>query len=55
MLALGKKILNIYLGNFFAEGYHAGLRQSLFLFFLKNSLSRALTIALGKDLFSIFF
>jgi len=55
MLALGKKNLNIYLGNFFAEGYHAGPRQSLFfLFFLENSLSRALTIALGKDLFSIF-
>ena len=32
MLALGKEFLNIYLGNFFAEGYHAGPQQSLFFF-----------------------
>ena len=32
MLALGKEFLNIYLGNFFAEGYHADPRQSFFIF-----------------------
>ena len=29
MQALGKEFLNFYLGNFFAEGYHAGPRQSI--------------------------